>query len=152
MRIVGRVSFSFLSLLIFFLSGCEQNTRSSAGAADVAIRNARISTVDTQTPWAQSLAIKGDRIAWVGDEKSGASRVGPSTRVVDAGGRLLLPGFIDSHFHVLLGGNPDVLRIENANSLGEIQREVREFARTRPELRWIEVEGWNYSAFPGGTR
>jgi predicted amidohydrolase YtcJ len=70
---------------------------------------------------------------------------------VDAGGRLVLPGFIDSHFHVLLGGNPDVLRIENANSLAEIQRQVREFARKRPELTWIEVEGWNYSAFPNGT-
>jgi predicted amidohydrolase YtcJ len=107
--------------------------------------------VDPQRPWAQALAIKGDRIAWVGDEKAAQSYIGPSTEVMDAGGRLLLPGFIDSHFHVLLGGNPDVLRIKNANSLAEIQRQVREFSRKRPELSWIEVEGWNYSAFPNGT-
>jgi predicted amidohydrolase YtcJ len=44
-----------------------------------------------------------------------------------------------------------VLRIKNGNTLAEIQRQVREFGVKRPDLRWIEVEGWNYSAFPHGT-
>jgi predicted amidohydrolase YtcJ len=151
MRIFNLLSLSLLVALTLALSGCEKHAKPAADAADVVVRNARIYTGDSQRPWAQSLAIKGDRIAWVGDEKSAASYIGPTTRIVDAGGRLMLPGFIDSHFHVLLGGNPDVLRIENANSLGEIQRQVREFAQKRPELRWVEVEGWNYSAFPNGT-
>ena len=140
-----------LCSFLLVLAGCQKERRTSSQDADIVIRNARIYTVDAQRPWAQAVAIKGDRIAWVGDEKAASSYVGPSTKVVDAGGRLLMPGFIDSHFHVLLGGNPDVLRIENANSLAEIQRQVREFARKRPELAWVEVEGWNYSAFPNGT-
>ena len=140
-----------LCSFLLVLAGCQQERRTSSQDADIVIRNARVYTVDAQRPWAQAMAIKGDRIAWVGDEKAASSYVGPSTKVVDAGGRLVLPGFIDSHFHVLLGGNPDVLRIQNANSLAEIQRQVREFARKRPELAWVEVEGWNYSAFPNGT-
>ena len=140
-----------LCSFLLVLAGCQKERRTSSQDADIVIRNARIYTVDAQRPWAQAVAIKGDRIAWVGDEKAASSYVGPSTKVVDAGGRLLMPGFIDSHFHVLLGGNPDVLRIQNANSLAEIQRQVREFARKRPELAWVEVEGWNYSAFPNGT-
>ncbi|HEY6938874.1 MAG TPA: amidohydrolase [Terriglobales bacterium] len=108
-------------------------------------------TVDAQQPWAQAVAVKGDRILWVGDEAGAAAQVGDATRVLDAGGKMVLPGFIDSHFHVLLGGNPDVLRIEHGNSLHEIQEQVRNFAQQRPQLRWIEVEGWNYSAFPHGT-
>ncbi len=140
----------FCSFLLV-LTSCQKKTTTSAENADVVIRNAHVYTVDAQRPWAQAVAIKGDRIAWVGDENAATSHIGQSTNVVDAGGRLVLPGFIDSHFHVLLGGNPDVLRIENANSLAEIQRQVREFARKRPELTWIEVEGWNYSAFPNGT-
>src|SRR5437879_5201887 len=96
------------------------------------------------------MAVKGDQILWVGDDKDTGTYIGPATKVMDGGGRMILPGFIDSHFHVLLGGNPDVLRIENGNSLAEIQRQVREFAKKRPELKWIEVEGWNYSAFPHG--
>jgi predicted amidohydrolase YtcJ len=119
--------------------------------AEVVIRNARIYTVDPQRQWASAVAIKGDRIAWVGEDGEASSHVGVKTRVIDAGGKMVLPGFIDSHFHVLLGGNPDVLRIENGNSLKEIQRQVGDFAAKRPELKWIEVEGWNYSAFPHGT-
>jgi hypothetical protein len=128
-------------------SACQ----SHSGDADVVIRNARIYTVDPQRQWASAVAIKGDRIAWVGEDGEASSHVGVKTRVIDAGGKMVLPGFIDSHFHVLLGGNPDVLRIENGNSLKEIQRQVGDFAAKRPELKWIEVEGWNYSAFPHGT-
>jgi predicted amidohydrolase YtcJ len=115
------------------------------------IRHARVYTVDEAHPWAEAVAVRGDRIAWVGSNAEAAAYIGNSTKVVDAGGRMLLPGFIDSHFHVLLGGSPDVLRIENGDTLEEIQRQVREFAGKRPELKWIEVEGWNYSAFPDGS-
>jgi hypothetical protein len=131
------------------LSACQRQKTSEQ--ADLVIRNAKVYTVDPQRPWADAVAIQGDRIVWVGDESGAKVEIGHSTRVIDAGGKMLLPGFIDSHFHVLLGGNPDVLRIQNANSLKEIQQQVREFADKRPELKWIEVEGWNYSAFPHGT-
>jgi predicted amidohydrolase YtcJ len=137
--------------LLLFLAACQKEKRSSSEDADVVIRHAQVYTVDVQRPWAEAVAIKQDRIMWVGDDHAATPYVGPSTKVIDAGGRLVLPGFIDSHFHVLLGSNPDVLRVANANSLAEIQRQVREFARKRPELPWIEVEGWNYSAFPDGT-
>ena len=138
-----------LFALLLSLPACRKQQTSEQ--ADLVIHNAKVYTVDQQRPWADAIAIKGDRIAWVGDESAAKAKIGPSTRVVDAGGKMILPGFIDSHFHVLLGGNPDVLRIQDANSLKEIQRQVRDFAAKRPELKWIEVEGWNYSAFPDGT-
>ncbi len=140
-----------LCFFLLCLSGCEKQKQPAPGDAELVIRNARVYTVDAQRPWAQAVAVKGDRIVWVGDETGVSSQVGPATRVIDAGGKMLLPGFIDSHFHVLLGGNPDVLRIVSANSLQEIQQQVRDFAKQHPALPWIEVEGWNYSAFPGGT-
>jgi len=123
----------------------------SVTPADMVIRHARVYTVDKKRPWAEAVAVRGDRIAWVGSDADAAPYIDKATKVVDAGGRLLLPGFIDSHFHVLLGGSPDVLRIKNGNSLKEIQRQVKQFAAKRPELKWIEVEGWNYSAFPDGS-
>ena len=119
--------------------------------ADLVIRHARVYTVDNEHPWAESVAVRGDRIAWVGADSEAAAYIGTSTHAVDAGGRLLLPGFIDSHFHALLGGNPDVLRIQNNDSLQAIQQQVKDFARQHPNLKWIEVEGWNYSAFPDGS-
>src|SRR5690349_189233 len=141
---------AFLLVCLLTLNGCQRK-KSSSEKADLVIRNARVYTVDPQRPWAQAVAVKGDRILWVGDEAGIAEHAGSATRVLDAGGKMLLPGFIDSHFHVLLGGNPDVLRIEHGNSLREIQEQVRNFAQQRPKLSWIEVEGWNYSAFPHGT-
>ena len=138
------------TMSVIFLSSQKAHPQ-NVGPADTLIRNARIYTVEAKSPWAQALAIKGDKIQWVGDDKDAGTHIGPATKVMDAHGRMLLPGFIDSHFHVLLGGNADVLRIENGNSLGEIQRQVREFASKRSDLKWIEVEGWNYSAFPNGT-
>jgi predicted amidohydrolase YtcJ len=151
MRFHARLFAVLFLCLLFFTPACRKQRQASPDDADLVIRNARVYTVDSQRPWAQAVAIKGDRIAWVGDEGGVSQHVGSATRVIDAGGRMLLPGFIDSHFHVLLGGNPDVLRIENANSLKEIQDQVRDFAQKHPQLTWIEVEGWNYSAFPNGT-
>lgn len=139
------------SCSLLCLAGCVTRTTKSANDADIVIRNGRVYTVDPLRQWASAVAIKGDRITWVGEDGDLSSHIGAETRVIDAGGKMVLPGFIDSHFHVLLGGNPDVLRIENGNSLKDIQRQVRDFAVKRPELKWIEVEGWNYSAFPHGT-
>ena len=140
-----------IAVLLSLLPACQDRHSSIHEQADFVIRNARAYTVDAKLPWAEAVAIKGDRILWVGSDKDAVGYVGPATTVKDAGGRMVLPGFIDSHFHVLLGGNPDVLRIENGDSLAEIQRQVREFSERRPKLHWIEVEGWNYSAFPHGT-
>jgi len=123
----------------------------AVGPADLVIRHARVCTVDEQHPWAEAVVVRGDRIAWVGSDSEVVPYIGASTKVVDAGGRLLLPGFIDSHFHALLGGDPDVFRIQNNDSLQAIQQQVKDFARQHPKLKWIEVEGWNYSAFPDGS-
>jgi predicted amidohydrolase YtcJ len=131
----------FLAVFVGVFCACQKGHAPSGPIGDVVVRKAHIYTVDAQRLQTQAVAIKGDRILWVGDEKDVDAHIGPTTHVMDAGGRLLLPGFIDSHFHVLLGGNRDVLRIENGNTLAEIQRQVREFAIKGPELKWIEVEG-----------
>jgi len=146
-----RKAIFWIAIFLGIFFACQKGQSPPRELADLLIRNGRVYTVDVQRPWAQALAVKGEQILWVGNDKDAGTYVGPATKVMDAGGRMVLPGFIDSHFHVLLGGNPDVLRIENGNSLAEIQRQVHEFAENRPELKWIEVEGWNYSAFPHGT-
>jgi predicted amidohydrolase YtcJ len=146
-----RKAIFWIAVFLGVFSACASRQSPPGQKADLVIRNARVYTVDAGRPWAQAVAVKGERIAWVGDDKDAGVYVGADTKVIDAKGQMLLPGFIDSHFHVLLGGNPDVLRIEKGNSLAEIQRQVRNFAEKRPDLKWIEVEGWNYSAFPHGT-
>ena len=75
---------------------------SSPAPADLVVRNARVYTVDASRSWAEALAVRGDRLVAVGSARDVQPYVGPSTRVVDAGGRLVLPGFHDSHVHPIM--------------------------------------------------
>jgi hypothetical protein len=133
--------------LVLDLSGCSRSGRTTP--ADLVLRNATIHTMDEAAPRASAIAVKGDRILWVGQDGDAERFVGAETRVVDGGGRLLLPGFIDSHFHVGLGNDPNVGRI-TGRSPEEIRAQIRAFSDSHSDLTWIEMDGWNYSAFPQG--
>ena len=129
------------------VAGCSKKP---TAVADLVIRHVNIHTMDDKNPRATALAVQGDKILWLGDDKDARQYIDEKTRVVDAGGRLLLPGFIDSHFHLSLGNDPNVARI-TGSSLKEIQEQVKAYSDKRPDLKWIEMDGWNYSAFPDGT-
>ena len=144
----SRIILFFAAAILF--AGCNKSTQPKVAAADLVIRHANIHTMDDTMPRATALAIQGDKILWVGEDAFAQQFIGDKTKVVDAGGRLLLPGFIDSHFHVSLGNDPNVARI-SGNTLKEIQDQVKAYAKKRPDLKWIEMDGWNYSAFPDGT-
>jgi predicted amidohydrolase YtcJ len=119
-------------------------------APDVAVVNARAYTLDGPTAWAEAVAVRGERIELVGSNAEIRERIGPDTEVIDAGGKLLLPGFIDSHNHVRLGSNPLEVDLAGAITLDELRARVRAHADAHPEQTWIEGVGWNYSAMPGG--
>jgi hypothetical protein len=119
-------------------------------AADLVIRHARVYTVDDDMPWAEAVAIGGGRLAWVGADRDAEGLIGDDTEVIDAGGRLLLPGFVDTHNHVRLGSNPLEVNLAGAVTLEELRARVRAHADAHPEQTWIEGVGWNYSAMPGG--
>jgi len=121
-------------------------------AADLIVVNARIYTVNPQQPWAEALAIRGDKIVAVGSMRDIAARRGPSTQAIDAQGDLVLPGFTDCHIHFLDGSlSLQQVNLDEARTVGEIQRKVKEYADAHPDLPWILGRGWNYTAFnPSG--
>ena len=145
--IPARVAFGVLGLLVL-AAGCGAPR---TGQADLVIRNARIRTMAPAQPRAEAVAIRGGRILRVGNETEVARLASRATRVLDAGGRLVLPGFIDSHNHITFGSDPDVVDLSDVRTSRELLARVREFAAAHPGLDWIEGEGWNYSVFPGGA-
>lgn len=118
--------------------------------AELVVRGARVVTVDDAGTVAEAVAVEGERIVAVGADADVEGLIGAGTRVVEAEGRALLPGFVDAHNHVRLGSNPTAVALTGARSLEEIRARIEERAAADPDGDWIEGEGWNYSAVPGG--
>jgi predicted amidohydrolase YtcJ len=119
--------------------------------ADVIITHAKVYTVEAQSPWAESIAIRGDRIVSVGPRRKVERFRGPATRTIDAGGRLVMPGLEDSHVHFVSGSRSlSRLDLAPARSIDDIRRMVRAWVAAHPNQPWIQGYGWLYTTFPGG--
>jgi len=120
----------------------------AAETADTIITNARVYTVNPQQKWAEAIAVRADKIIFVGDAKSAESYKGPSTKVIDAKGKLVLPGFTDCHVHFMSGSlGLTQVDLTGANTIEEIQKRVKDYAAAHPTLPWITGMGWQYPTF-----
>jgi hypothetical protein len=113
-------------------------------AADLIITHAKIWTVDPAHPSEQAVAVLGDRIVAVGADSDVAAWRGPQTQVIDAGGKLLLPGFNDAHVHFVSGGAQlDAVQLNDATSAQEFVRRIGERAKVTPKGSWILGGDWD---------
>ncbi len=113
-------------------------------AADLIIQNARVWTVDPSCPEADAVAILGDRIVAVGTSAQVDAWRGPHTRVVDAAGKRLLPGFNDAHVHFSDGGAQlDSVQLNDATSSQEFLRRIRERAAKSAKGEWLLGGDWD---------
>ncbi|MFC7220534.1 amidohydrolase [Streptomyces polyrhachis] len=119
--------------------------------ADLVFTRGPVHTGDPARSRATTLAVTGERITAVGhDEVRGL--IGPDTEVVDLTGRLLLPGFQDSHVHAVFGGM-ELAECDLTETVGveDYLRLVREYADAHPEREWITGGGWSMESFEGGV-
>ena len=113
-------------------------------AATVIITNANVYTVDKRQPTAQAVAIIGERIVAVGSKADIEQWKGPKTQVVDAHGRLLMPGFDDSHVHFVDGGAQlDQVQLNDAASAQEFVRRIKEQVAKTPKGEWVLGGDWD---------
>ncbi len=116
----------------------------SKPAADLIITNAKIWTVDKARPQAESLAVLRDRIVAVGSATEVDAWHGPQTKVIDAQGKLLLPGFNDAHVHFVDGGDHlQSVQLKDAASPEEFARRIAERVRATPKGEWITGGDWD---------
>jgi predicted amidohydrolase YtcJ len=115
-----------------------------AGRADLIVRNAKVTTLgDDGGAVAEAVAVRGERFAAVGGEAEVMRLAGEGTRVVDAGGRRVIPGLSDSHLHAIRGGlhfNLE-LRWDGVGSLARGLEMIREQADRTPQGQWVRVMG-----------
>ncbi|MCX5113878.1 amidohydrolase [Streptomyces sp. NBC_00378] len=118
--------------------------------ADLVFTQGPVHTGDPARTRASSLAVTGERISAVGHDEV-RELIGPGTEVVDLRGKLLLPGFQDSHIHAVYGGL-ELAECDLSGTVGvdEYLRLLREFARSHPDSTWITGGGWSLESFEGG--
>jgi hypothetical protein len=122
----------------------------SAQAPDLVVLHGTVWTGVPGAPDAQALAVRGGRIVAVGRDAEVQRLAGPRTRVVDARGRMVVPGFVDSHVHFVTGGfSLASVQLRDARTREEFIRRIRDFARTVPAGTWITEGNWDHSLWGG---
>jgi hypothetical protein len=118
-------------------------------AADLIIVNANIHTIDHTRPLAPAVAILRNRILALGSTEEVQTLSGPGTRVIDARGQLVLPGFNDAHVHFMSGGfQLSSVELRDTNTPQEFAARIRDFAAKLPKGRWITGGDWDHERWP----
>jgi predicted amidohydrolase YtcJ len=110
---------------------------------DLIVHNAKVTTLESGRPEAEAFAVRGERIVAVGGEADIMRLRAGDTRVVDAGGRRVIPGLNDSHFHLVRGGRDYnlELRWDGVESLQRGLQMIAEQAMRTPKGQWVRVVG-----------
>jgi predicted amidohydrolase YtcJ len=135
--------------LALFITACSEQ-EPQIQTADLAIRGARIWTGDANQPWAQALAIRDGRILAVGGDTRISQLIGPETELIDAPAGLVIPGFIDSHVHLMeSGAELSSVQLRDAQTPAEFTRRVGDFAATMPPDEWMLGGTWDHQNWGG---
>ena len=126
-----------ISLLVSFLLAVGVCRAASASEATLILVNAKVWTENPAQPTPQAVALDGSRILAVGDNAAIRKLAGPDTRIIDLGGRLLLPGFNDAHVHFLVGGGSldHACICAQPTATPSSSERIAQFARRCPKVR-----------------
>lgn len=149
--------FLFLLILISSLAvySCSSSIeRSGSHPADLVVINADIFTSNSNMPYAEAMAVSGERISYIGTREGIKDFIGIHTRVIDAKGRRITPGFLDSHCHVLwIGGMLSLMpaNLFDCKNWNDLKNVLQQSYKERAHLPFIGGIGWRMEYVPGGT-
>ena len=136
--------------LAVVLAGCSREQAPHTQTADVVIRGARIWTGDAEQPWAQALAIADQRILAIGGDTRISQLVGPDTELIDSPPGLVIPGFIDSHVHMMESAfELSSVQLRDAQTPAEFTQRIGNFADFMTAGEWMQGGTWDHQNWGG---
>lgn len=147
MLITKRTSFLVTILVVLgLISSCKKESLT----ANLIVTNATIWTGDKNNTVAQAMAIAGDTIIAIGTNEEMETFKGNTTEIIDAEGKFITPGFIDSHVHLLQGGN-SLLSVElrDAKTPAEFTKRIADYTKTLQAGEWILEGNWDHTLWGG---
>ncbi len=137
------IACSVLFASLFLMGGAPEQK------ADTVLRHGRIYTMDAPRSWAESIAIQGERIHYIGDDPGVVEWIGPQTQVIELSGKFVLPSFIDSHVHPLSAGiDMGRLDFDAMTTKEQILKATADHAASHPDEKWILGSNWQLPVFP----
>lgn len=126
---------------------------SAAQYADLVMRGGDIYTVDAARSWAEALAIKGDKISFVGTDSEIESQIGPATTIIELDGKMVLPGFHDSHIHPVSAMlKTQMCNLSGLRGLDAYLDKIRQCVKDEPGTGWLSGSGWSHANFDDDNR
>ncbi len=117
--------------------------------ADLVLLDGKVYTVDAARSWADAIAVRDGRIVYVGTDSKARDFIGPRTSVIHLNGKMVLPGFRDSHLHPVNGGLMlDSCRLDDMPTPEAVLSAVRSYFELHRSNQWITGAGWDLHVFP----
>ncbi len=139
--------FIYFSVMFMAFFSCKNNQDKKA---DFVLKNAIIWTGNQKQAEAQALAIKEDKIIFIGNNQDVENFIGNNTKVIDAHGQMVTPGFIDSHVHINEGGTGLAsVQLRDANTKQLFIQRIADYAKILPKGTWITGGTWDHTLWGG---
>src|SRR6195256_4402532 len=142
---------ALISLPVMLLAAVVAPARAQVPPADTILVNGKVVTLDAKSSVVQGIAIRDGKILDVGSNEEIRKRAGERTRIIDVGGRTVIPGLMDSHIHMLRAGLTYSVELSwiGVPSLAKGLELIREAARNSRPGTWIKIGGgWTEMQFP----
>lgn len=139
--------------LIAFVLLCMPMLGCASETADLVLRDGKIYTVDAARSWAEAVAVSGNRIVYVGSNAGVEGLISDRTAVIDLQGRMVLPGFQDSHIHPVTASLKSYMcNLSGLRSVAAYVDTVRECVEEHAAEEWIHGTGWSHELFPDDAK
>lgn len=143
---------SLFHSVLFCAASAVAVAQGSSPSADLIVVNARIYTADETRPLVDAMAVGGGRVLFAGNAAGALALKATATRVVDLGGRTVIPGMVDAHGHVAgLGDALHIVDLTGTTTYDEVVARVAERAKKSPKGQWVLGRGWDQNDW-GDTR